>query len=425
FNYIDHDDQILLTCEVLKKETNALENEQRKTRYLLVDEYQDINYAQWELIQLLSRANTKNLFVVGDKYQSIYGFRGGSPEYIENFERDYASKAVSCKLTRSFRCPPNIFKGAYHLVQRYNGGHLDFADKIDYEEKSNIPIKICEFEYGNQEAAFLARKVKDIGPSYDSLILIPTLNYANPIRSALRKMFVDFSCNYNVEDTDMYIICSLIEWLKETSNNFSFRLFIDKIISKKFRPKEKQAILQKISNFWQEVVYRKTLYQRIKTLINDEQFKKLPVAIAKIRKIWKDSEETVSFVVGVIEELQVWNKLSYFSNELISIKEEIRSIETSGGSPNVRILTMKKAKGLEADYVFIVGLENNILPRKNANKDEKAEDSRLLYVSMTRAKKALYLLYCNARERKISKFKTLGRSEFIDAIPIEYRSEGE
>lgn len=90
FNHIDHDDQVLLACKLLKSNKKILENEHKKAKYLLVDEYQDINYAQWELISLLSEGKTESLFVVGDDYQSIYGFRGGSPKYIRNFGNDYA-----------------------------------------------------------------------------------------------------------------------------------------------------------------------------------------------------------------------------------------------------------------------------------------------------------------------------------------------
>jgi len=119
FNYIDHDDQILLACKLLRENEYILKNEQYGAKYLLVDEYQDFNYAQWELIRLLSKGNTDNLFVAGDDYQSIYGFRGGNPEYIRNFSNDYAPNAVVQPLLTSWRCPPNILKGAFHMVQKY------------------------------------------------------------------------------------------------------------------------------------------------------------------------------------------------------------------------------------------------------------------------------------------------------------------
>ena len=115
--------------------------------------------------------------------------------------------------------------------------------------------------------------------------------------------------------------------------------------------------------------------------------------------------------------------MSDFSQEINSAIEEIKGLTMAGGDCNVRILTLRKAKGLEADYVFIVGLENNILPRVGVTDEHKAEDSRLLYVSMTRAKKELYLLHSKKRDMIITKVKTNGRSEFIDNIPTEYVEE--
>lgn len=123
--------------------------------------------------------------------------------------------------------------------------------------------------------------------------------------------------------------------------------------------------------------------------------------------------------------MRIWRNIGNFSEELNSAVEEIQNIAVSPGECNVRILTMKKAKGLQADYVFIVGLENNILPRINAGKPDKEEDSRLLYVSMTRAKKELFLLHSEARDQDITKVRISGRSEFLDAIPDKYVKIGD
>ncbi len=432
FNYIDHDDQIMLACRLLRENQYILRNERIKARYLLIDEYQDINCAQWELVKLLS-GKTNNLFVVGDDYQSIYGFRGGHTKYIRNFQNDYGPNAIVKNLVDSRRCPSTIFKGAFTMVQKYNGGDIKFLDKVIFHNESEILIKVHNSKHQNLEADFIARKIKEIGPSYDSLILIPLLNYALPIKRSLQKYFVNFSCGYSIEETDLYLVSILLKWLKNPGDNFNFRFLIDEIINKgisdipakqteftgrKETKERREDALRQISNFWNEVGKNKTLYLKIKTLKDNNLFKKLITLMIELKKIYKENN-SIDFIDLLVSRMKIWKDISFFSNDVNSVVEEIESLAKFQGECGVRIMTMKKAKGLEADYVFIVGLENNVLPRLKATDSEKEEDSRLLYVSMTRARKELYLLYSDIRDRNITKVQIDGRSEFIDAIPKE------
>jgi len=436
FNYIDHDDQILLPCKLLNENKDILQNERQKAKYLLVDEYQDINYSQWELIKLLSGDKPGNLFFVGDDYQSIYGFRGGDPKYIRNFEKDYSPECVVRTLTISRRCPPSIFKGAFCMAQKYNGGYDNLLNEVKFTEDSDANIKICNFDQQNIEADFIARKIREIGPSYEVLVLVPTLDYAFPIKRALKKRYVDFTCDYDIEKTDLYLINVLLGWLKNPSDNFLLRILLQKIIDRgasdipakqtDFVGREdsrtkREIALKQISDFWKDIGKGKTLYLKIKVLKNNSSFRELLNIISELRASYKN-ESTSCFIPKMIDGLKIWKDTSKFSEEINSLIEEIQGLTIAGGECNVRILTMKKAKGLQADYVFIVGLENNVLPRKNADNDSKAEDSRLLYVSMTRAKKELYLLHSEKRDKNITKTKTstTERSEFVDAIPTQY-----
>jgi len=417
FNYIDHDDQLFLACKLLKENGSVLGAEQQKIEHLLVDEYQDINYSQWELIKLLSGENPDKLFVVGDDYQSIYGFRGGDPKYIRNFAKDYAPNGIVRNLTENWRCPPNIFKGAFCMVQRYNGGYPDLLEKITFAEKSDVRIKLHTSDHHNLEANFIARTINKIGPSYDTLILVPSAHYSAPIKRELRKKFINFSCEFDIEDTDLYLICLLLRWLKEPTDNFNFRILIEEINKDENKDKREKA-LQHVSNCWNEIGERKTLYTRLKLVKNDALLTKSINVITELRKSQK--KDAPEFISTILEKLHLWQDMSSFTKEIIAIVEEMRNLSISSRGCSVRILTMKKAKGLEADYVFIVGIENNILPYKGADEDKKKEDSRLLYVSMTRAKKELFLLHSKVRDRDITKVALAGRSEFIDAIPSSY-----
>lgn len=438
FNYIDYDDQLLLACKLLKENESILRKEQCRAKYLLVDEYQDINFAQWELIKFLSEGNTKNLFVVGDDYQSIYAFRGGDPKYIRDFKNDYEPDAEVRYLLTSYRCPPNIFKGAFCMVYKYNRGDKNRVKNLEFKNQRDTLIKVCNFDHNNIEAAFIAEKIKELGPSYDVLILVPDVDYIPPIRNALRKRYVNFQCEFIIEKTELFIIYVLLDWLKNPSDNFNFRMIVEEIIdrgtsdiprlqidrtgTKENREKRERA-LKEISNLWEKVSKGKTLYTRLKTLGKEGLFTKLIEIIKTLREVSQVDDDISNFMTKMIDKLKIWRNIQNFSDELNSVVEEIQNIAVSSGGCNVRILTMKKAKGLEADSVFIVGLENNILPRITTNKLEKEENSRLLFVSMTRAKKELYLLHSRIRDRNITKVPIAGRSEFIDAIPQKFIEE--
>lgn len=424
FNYIDFDEQIFLACKLLEEKSDILPKIHKNMEYLLVDEYQDINYAQCKLIKLLCRGREEKLFAVGDSYQSIYSFRGGNPEYINNFNIDYAPNSEIRYLTYNYRCPKNIFLGALSMVQnfnKYNNGY--FIEKLQF--KKNIPtkIKLCDFQHQNIEADFIAIKVKEIGPSYSSIILIPHLNYSKPIIDALKKRYVDFNCEFEIEKTDIFLIVLLLKWLEKTSENFPFRIIIEKIISKKIHSTiQRNIFLNYISNFWQEVGKGKTLYTQVKKLKKDKKFCEVINVLSNIKKTYQREKNPINLLTIINQELKIWKDIPGFKKEINSIISIIQSTNISSKS-NVRILTMKKAKGLEADYIFIVGLEDGILPQKKQKNLE--EDSRLLYVAMTRAEKELYLLHSDKRDKKITKKQNTEwkKSRFINAIPSCYIEE--
>ena len=424
FNYIDFDEQIFLACKLLEEEPDILPKIHKNMEYLLVDEYQDINYAQCKLIKLLCKGKEEKLFAVGDSYQSIYSFRGGNPEYIDNFDIDYAPNSEIRHLTYNYRCPKNIFLGAFSMVQNYNKCNNDnFIEKLQFEKDVSTRIKLCNFQHQNIEAEFIARKMKEIGPSYSSIILIPQLNYAKPITDALKKRHINFDCEYEIEKTDIFLIFLLLKWLEKTSENFKFRIIIEKIIRKKIHSTiQRNIFLKYISNYWQEVGKCKTLYTKVKKLKKDKNFCEVINVLSNIKRAYMQGENTIDLITTIIQELKIWKDISGFKNEINSITSTIQSANISGKS-NVRILTMKKAKGLEADYIFIVGLEDGILPQKS--KTNLEEDSRLLYVAMTRAEKELYLLHSDKRDKKITKKQNTEytKSMFINAIPSCYIEE--
>jgi DNA helicase-2/ATP-dependent DNA helicase PcrA len=421
-NCIDHDDQILLACQLLKKNERILRDIQKSAKYLLVDEYQDINHAQWELIQILSRDQTNNLLVVGDEYQSIYGFRGGHPKFIKNFKTHYGPEAQEMPLLISWRCPENVIRGAFSMVHKYCGGDLGILDKLEYKNKVVTKIKIKEFENENLEAWQIARQIKSIGPSHDVLILIPTLDYAGPIKQQLTKSHIGYCCECDMEDTDIYFVNTILTWLKEPTEDLILRNLVERIFMRRLAgisAKNREEAYLQISKYWTELRDRWTLYSKIKSL-EHPKLQKIKGLITELRRSY-ENDDANTFIATMISKLQLWQVTSQFTKEIQSVCEEIENFVPSG-EKNVRIMTMKKAKGLEADDVYIVGVEENIIPRASACDEHKAEDSRQLYVSMTRAKKELYIFNSRSRRRSHTKstYKKFRRSEFIHAIPREY-----
>lgn len=436
--YIDHDHQILLGCKLLRENKSVLVKEQSKAKYLLVDEYQDINYAQWELIKLLSQNRTQSLFVVGDEYQSIYRFRGGSPEYIRAFQDDYEPDAEVRHLMVCHRCPPKIYKGALSMVQEYNWGAPELIDNTELTRKSDALIRICRFERDNHEAAFIATEVKKMGPSFDVLILVPTFPFTAPIRRALRNRFIDFSCGYRIGETDLSTLRVLLDWLKNPEDNFKFRILLDKLINagasdipskhveskgREESKRKREDALRRISELWPQIGARKTLYLKTKTLSDKPPFEELVNVLTELRRSYKNGIDIAEFLALVTDKLKLWRKIPNLHSELSSVIQEVSRTVDAGPTTPVRVLTMRKAKGLQADYVFLVGLENGVLPQREISKAEKQEQSRLLYVSMTRARKGLYLCYCDARDRGITRVRIGKRSEFLNAIPDPYVME--
>jgi superfamily I DNA/RNA helicase len=324
------------------------------------------------------------------------------------------------------------------MVHKYCPDDINILDSMEFKNKSDAKIKVKTFKHQNPEAAYLAATIKGLGPSNDVLILIPWLSYAEPIKNALRSKYISFSCEYGLENTDIYLINVLLSWLKDTSDDFSLRLLIEELIDRGTSDipaeqaewiraeksiKKREEAFKQISSYWMERGKALTLYKKIKALSRQEEFVKLGEIITGLRKAYKSGDDSANFILEIMNKLKLWRNLSAFKEEMNSIYEEIKSLAVPPGENSVRIMTRNSSKGLCADYVFLIGLENGVWPKADANDLEKAENSRLLYVSMTRAKKGLYILNSKVRERKITKFKIAGRSEFIKAIPKEYVEE--
>ena len=429
-NYIDFDDQIILACELLANNPSLLSVYQSRAEHLLVDEYQDINYTQFELIRLLAGDNAEGLFAVGDDDQSIYGFRGGSPEYIRKFSDHFGEKAKVCSIPLCRRCPPLVLKSSLAMVEKFNPDRFQKIEPI-FLSKIKNPIKMLSSPTQEVEAEFISKICSDVTPSNEVLILAPNLTFAKPIINALRKRRVGYDCRYTIEEQGLVLLDTLGNWLANPSESFSLRQIIQYLLegdkfgvpSSKARNSGKidlrERSLYEISSLWMDVLEKKVnLYESLKSNFNQsELLKTLLMDLDDLLAMYQTPPD--NFLEAVSKILHPWKKPREMFQEISTWIDEVKA-RSSSGQGNVRIMSMRLAKGLEAEYVFIVGLEEGIFPNSNWRSDKIEEASRLLFVSMTRSKAELYLCCSRNRSSSITYLRNsyaLKPSRFINVIP--------
>ena len=440
-NSMDFDDLLILPIKLLRDNPSVLESYQERFKYILVDEYQDTNQAQYILVKMMS-AKYKNICVVGDESQSIYSFRGANYKNILNFEKDYKNAKVIL-LEENYRSTGYILdvandiiknninkkdkklwtnKGRGNKVKYYQA--LNEKDEAEYvvkkikeliingvnkseiavlyrtnaqsrniEEallKENIPYKVVGslFFYKRKEIKDLISYLKLIYNSNDDTSLIRVIN--TPKRGIGLRTIEKLEETARLNNTSIYESISsgkelefkkLIEELKESEKNLSLTELIDKVLEK--------------SGLIEELKQEESLEADIR-IENLNEFK----------SITKGFEETYGIV-----------SLQAFLEE-ISLVSDVE--EYNNNTDLVTLMTIHSAKGLEFENVFIIGLEEGLFPHTNSlsSHEEIEEERRLAYVAITRAKKNLELI--NAKKRMLYGMESMNQpSRFINEINEE------
>jgi DNA helicase-2/ATP-dependent DNA helicase PcrA len=436
-NCMDFDDQVLFACQILENNFDILKKYQNKSEHLLVDEYQDINAAQFKLIEMLSRNSRKGLFVVGDDAQTIYAFRGSDPKFILRFTKDF-NNSQTPPLAHSRRCPEKIMKDAIKVLKKY---YIDWTgeQELEYHVPSGkepiiwqLPSEISEAEMVAKLAHYYARSKNSI------LILAPKKEFFPLISKKLSEYNVPHDCPTNLlpvpVNRRISIVKRCLDWLSNPAGNFMTRLVIEDLINtgfakvpgafrtKRTKPETiKNRIKEEveIAKLWESIDKQTDLFSVIKGHIT-----KPSKSIKKIRECLLKLIECKNNFVGnnkgeFLKQLsiitEIWADPANFMMDFSSMIELLESTRPNG-TAYVQLMTMRKAKGLEAEIVFIVGLEDDIIPNP---KNDLTEEARLFYVSMTRAKKELYLFHVYKRPGNISYGDDLmgkKRTVFLDAI---------
>ena len=447
-NLLDFDDLIIKTIELLTKFPNVLEKYQHKFQYILVDEFQDTNELQYKLMKLLSQKH-KNIFVVGDDFQSIYAFRGAKLENINKFQRDFIGTKLIL-LEQNYRSTKEILNLANNvIINNPNQIKKTMFSENNFGSKPKIYSAYSSYD----EIMYVCDKIKELVLDGDSYNDIAIMYRANHISRGFEEQLMKYRIPYKIygglsffsraEIKDMIAYLRLLIF---SDDNFSFKRVVN-------NPKRGigKSILDKLELIANES--NLSLYDAIPNYKGKGQgasglveFKMIIDSIKATIENYKlpDLIDVLLDETGYKDELyrtedeevaeDKLNNIKEFKSILKDTDEEsldsnviklqgllgdlaLRTNNDDNNDGNSVILTTyHQAKGLEFKDVFMVANEEGIFPSSNTVTDEEIEEERrICYVGITRAKKKLFLTYCN--HRRIFGYDTdMSPSRFIDEM---------
>lgn len=458
-NAMDFDDLIMQCVRLFQENEEVLARYQDLFKYILIDEYQDTNQAQYLWAKLLAK-KYKNIMVVGDDYQSIYSWRGANFRNILNFEKDYKDCKV-IKLEQNYRSTKTILAAAREVIQ-YNKNKTD--KKLWTENDQGVPITVYEALNEKDESEFICLEVKSLTRSLSEYCDCAVLYRTNTQSRAVEESMLRFNIPYKVvgglrfyERKEVKDIIGYLRLIQNSQDDAAFNRVVNvpiRGIGEKTAMQIRELSRSEIRNP-EQIQNHKISKKLIDFLILMEELRKTAEDInlgdliehIAVKTGYKKSLldgtpegegrwENALELIGVANEFQIQNSkiknqndgglseagLLDTSEALEGFLERVALVQDTDGidrSANaVTLMTLHSAKGLEFDNVFIAGVEEGIFPHSRSLTDESEmeEERRLAYVGITRAKKRLYLIF--ASERNIyGRFQCNPKSRFIENIP--------
>ena len=441
-NSVDFDDLLLLPIKLFKKYPEVLKKYQERFKYILVDEYQDTNEAQYILIKMLSE-KYKNICVVGDLDQSIYGFRGANFRNILNFEKDYPEAKVIL-LEENYRSTGNILNVANDIIKH----NKQRKEKNLWTRNDNGPkIRYHRAYDEKDEAYYVMEEIKKLIISGEDKSNIAVLYRTNAQSRNMEEALLRENIPYKVVGSFYFYnrkeIKDLISYLKliYNSNDDVSLMRVINVPKRQIGPKtienlatkalEKGVSLYEAIDSGKELEFKK-LIERLKKESENISLTELTELILVETGIRKELESSKTLEAEVrlenLEEFKSITKNFEENNGVISLEEFLLEIslvsdieEHKNNNDVVTLMTVHSAKGLEFDHVFLIGLEEGLFPHSNCldSSDEIEEERRLCYVAVTRAKKTLTLV--NAQRRMLyGNTNCNPPSRFISEISDDY-----
>ncbi|MCI9084621.1 MAG: UvrD-helicase domain-containing protein [Bacilli bacterium] len=441
-NSVDFDDLLILPIKLFKKYPEILQKYQERFKYLLVDEYQDTNEAQYILIKMLS-AKYKNICVVGDIDQSIYGFRGANYRNILNFEKDYPNANVIL-LEENYRSTSNILNVANDIIKNNKKRK---EKNLWTKNEEGLKIKYHRSYDEQDEAHYVMDRIKRLINAGEDKEGIAVLYRTNAQSRNMEEALLRENIPYKVVGSFYFYnrkeIKDLISYLKliYNQNDDVSLMRVINVPKRQIGPKTIENLAIKATtngtsmydaiDSGKELEFKKII-EKIKKQSEDISLTDLVDLILTESGIKKEleNEKTLEAEVRLenLEEFKSITKNFEENNGIISLEEFLMEIslvsdieEHKNNTDVVTLMTIHSAKGLEFNHVFIIGLEEGIFPHTNCmdSPDEIEEERRLCYVAVTRAKQSLTLV--NSKRRMLyGNTNANPPSRFIEEIDKKY-----
>lgn len=441
-NSVDFDDLLILPIQLFRKYPSVLAEYQERFQYILVDEYQDTNEAQYILIKMIS-AKYRNICVVGDNDQSIYSFRGANYKNILNFEKDYKNPKV-IMLEENYRSTKMILNAANDVI-RNNKKRKE--KKLWTSNEDGLKIKyhrsIDEKEESNYVMREIGKLLEEKVPLSDIAILYRTNAQSRNMEETLLRENIPYKVVGSFYFYNRKEIKDLISYLKLLHNqhddvsllrviNVPKRGIGAKTIENLTRKANEQNIsLFEAIDSGKELMFKhiiEDLLIRKENLSLTELVEEVLVRSGMKQELVSEKSMEADIRLENLEEFKTITKSFEEANGIVSLEEFLMEIslvadveEHKNNKDVVTLMTVHSAKGLEFDYVFLIGMEEGIFPHTNSFMDPEGleEERRLCYVAITRARRNLWMV--NARRRTIYGMDNQNPpSRFIDEIDSDY-----
>ncbi|MEZ4156633.1 MAG: UvrD-helicase domain-containing protein [Candidatus Paceibacterota bacterium] len=381
-NALDFDDLIQKPVQLFLAHKNVLQKYQDMFDYILVDEYQDINNAQYQLIRLLGHKH-KNVNVVGDDQQAIYGFRGANFRNFLNFQRDWPSAKV-VKLEQSYRSTKKIIESANALIKN---NKTQAKKELWTDNEEGQPITLVQSSSAEEEALWLASEIQSLrrkDPSQSIAILYRTNAQSRSIEQALLSFHISYKIYGGLRFYDRKEIKDIVAALTVAHNEKDTASIerLEKSLGKRrtaayvLAMKEVQttSAVELINIFLTSTEYPEYLAQKM-----------------------QNAHERIENIAELVNFASSFESLGEFLDQVLLLQANDDQTKHPQGQKmsELKLMTVHIAKGLEFDTVFIVGVNDGNMPHQKAYQemDGVEEERRLMYVAMTRARKKLYISY--------------------------------
>ena len=448
-NKIDFDDMLIKTYELLKNNKAALDRVRSVYRYILVDEFQDINKVQFEALKLIANPSN-NIFVVGDEDQSIYGFRGSRPDFLLEFE-EYFSNTKKVLLDINYRSKGEIINIANRLIEKNTNR---YEKVIKCGQGNGAKVNYISPEDSEEEAVYIAKDIKNkVQEDYTEYTDFAVIYRTNIQSRALVDVFMDMRIPFVVKDSivtiyDHWAAQDILAYLRIGVNPNSNKDWI-RIINKPFRyiSKDNLNLIKDEPDFINSLINKCDLHPKQVKTIND-----LDIDISYVKGL--NPKNAISYIRTTLDYdryildyctnrkiktnglIEILNELESSATNFKTIQEYLEHIErvkseivdnkNNKETDGVIFTTMHSAKGLEFKNVYIIGANEGTIPHEKSYEiddeekkyDQIEEERRLMYVAITRAEENICI------SSPINKYgKRVSKSRFVEDIKAPTKKE--